>query len=70
MQIMITCTLRYSEPLIREVVRTFVIRLLRGRLGRLYFVAVGLMVIALVSLVLSGERGWLVQPRLTDGMRP
>jgi len=57
---MITCTLRYSEPLLREVVRTFVIRSLRGRLGRLYFVAVGLMVIALVSLVLRGERGWLV----------
>jgi len=57
---MITCTLRYSEPLLREVVRAFVLRSLRGRLGRLYFVAVGLMVIALVSLVLRGERGWLV----------
>lgn len=59
---MITCTLRYSEPLLREVVRVFVVRSLRGRLGRLYFVAVALMVITLVlvSLVLRGERGWFV----------
>jgi len=57
---MITCTLRYSEPLLREVVRAFVVRSLGRRLGRLYLVAIGLMIIALVSMVLRGERGWLV----------
>jgi len=57
---MTTCTLRYSESLLREVVRAFVIRSLTRRLGRLYFVAVGLMVVSLVMLVLRGERGWVV----------
>jgi hypothetical protein len=42
------------------VVRAFVIRSLTRRLGRLYFVAVGLMVVSFVMLVLRGERGWVV----------
>jgi hypothetical protein len=53
-------TLRYSEPLLREVVRVFVFRALLRQLGVLFFIVFTLLVADLVWFVSRGDSGWFV----------
>jgi hypothetical protein len=52
--------LHYSEPLLREAVRSFFFRAVIRGFGPLFFVACGLLVVCLVYLLWSGDRGWAV----------
>lgn len=52
--------LRYSEPLLREAVRFFVLRILFRQLGVMFFVAVGSLIFALAWLMYHHDRGWTV----------
>ena len=52
--------LRYSEPLLREVVRAFVIRRLLRRLGASFFIVLALLVAALAWFNSRGHTGWFV----------
>ena len=52
--------LHYSEPLLREAVRSFFFRAVIRGFGPLFFVACGLLVVCLAYLLWSGDRSWTV----------
>lgn len=52
--------LRYSEPLLREVVRVFVFRALLRQLGLSFFIVVGFLILALGWSVSRQDNGWMV----------
>jgi len=52
--------LRFSEPLVREAVRAFVLRTFLRRLGVSFFLAVALIILMLAWLVANHDRSWLV----------
>ncbi len=52
--------LRYSEQLLREVVRAFVFRGFLRRLGASFFIKLALIVAALAWFISRGDTGWIV----------
>ncbi len=52
--------LLYSEPLLREAVRSFFFRAVIRGLGPLFFLSGGLLVACLAYLLWSGDRSWKV----------
>ena len=52
--------IRYTEPLVREAVRAFVLRTLFKRLGTGFFVAIALEATITIWLVSQGDRSWVV----------
>jgi hypothetical protein len=52
--------LRYSEPLLREVVRAFVFRALLRQLGVTYFIVVALLILALAWFIARHDSSWSV----------
>ena len=52
--------LHYSEPLLREAVRSFFFRAVICGFGPLFFIACGLLVVCLAYLLWLGDRGWAV----------
>ena len=52
--------LRYSEPLLREAVRSFYFRAVIRGFGPFFFVMCALLAVCLAYLLWSGDRGWAV----------
>ena len=52
--------LRYSEPLLREAVRAFVIRAITRGFGLRFFVACAVVGVCVAYLVSHGDRSWVV----------
>lgn len=52
--------LHFSEPLLREAVRIFVMRSLRRGLGWRFLVACAALVFCVAYLVLQGDRSWVM----------
>jgi len=52
--------LRFSEPLLREAVRAFVVRSALRQLGISFFVVVAVLIAILAYDILQGDRGWMV----------
>jgi len=52
--------LRYSEPLLREVVRVFVIRTITRGFGWRFFIVYSSLAVNVAYLVFHGDRSWVV----------
>jgi hypothetical protein len=53
-------SLRYSEPLLHEAVRFFVVRAVLRQLGSMFFIVVGGLILALAWYMYIHERGWII----------
>lgn len=52
--------LRYSEPLLREAVRAFVVRAITRGFGLRFFIACSVLAVCIAYLVTHGDRSWVV----------
>jgi hypothetical protein len=57
---MIEAKLRFTEPLLREAVRAFVVRAVLRQLGISFFVVIAVLIAVLAYLISQHDRGWMV----------